>query len=202
MTNKHPKRDLVVQTILEHPEWKAWEVAERIGLVEEMGPDKATEYIRQVRKSMRKKGELVIPEKIMVPEADRLEDVKTLFRIRNYNVSKKAASAMLLMHCYWTMRLYGNWVAVSDTMDLNDKLKHPLTFPEIEQICNLAQERGFDSLDPEKTAQAKLKGFINAGLNYTSGSLYYKFDVRDEELPHLKTIEKPKSTTEPQGAPK
>lgn len=199
--SKHPKRDLAVQTILEHPEWKAGRVAEEIGLIEEMDHDKATEYIRQVRKSMRKKGELVIAEHTMVPESDRLEDVKTLFRIRNYNVSKKAASAMLLMHCYWTMRLYGNWVAVSDTMDLNDKLKHPFPFPEIEQICNLAQERGFDSLDPEKNAQAKLKGFANAGLNYTSGSLYYKFDVRDEELPHLKTIEKPQSSTYPQGIP-
>lgn len=79
---KHPKRDITVQTIKEHPEWKAWKVAEHIGLTEEMGQDKATDYIRQVRKSMRKKGELVVTEQAMVPESDRLEDVKTLFRIQ------------------------------------------------------------------------------------------------------------------------
>ena len=40
---KHPKRDITVQTIKEHPEWKAWKVAEHVGLVGEMGQDKATE---------------------------------------------------------------------------------------------------------------------------------------------------------------
>ena len=109
---------------------------------------------------------------------------------------------MLLMHCYWTMRLYGNMKAVFSTMELNEKLRTPLTFPEIERVCNLAQERGFDSLDEEKTAEAKIRGFRNAGLNFSSTSLYYKFEVKDEELPHLKTIEKPHSTTQPQGAPK
>ena len=92
--------------------------------------------------------------------------------------------------------------AVFSTMDLNERLKTPLSFPEIERVCNLAQERGFDSLDEEKTTQAKKRGFVNAGLNYSSGSLYYKFDVKDEELPHLKTITKPQSTTNPQGVPK
>lgn len=201
--NKHPKRDIAVQTIKDHPEWKAGVVAEYIGLTAEMGQDKATEYIRHVRKSMRKKGQLVRQPSMekYASEEDRLEDVKKLFELRDYKTTKKAASAMLLMYCYWTMRLYGNFKAVNDTMEMNDKLRTPLTFPEIERICNLAQERGFDSLDEEKSSQAKIRGFMNAGLNYTSDSLYYKFEVKEEELPHLKTIEKPQSITEPQGVP-
>lgn len=198
---KNPKRDIAVQTILEHPEWKAGQVADHIGLTEEMTMDRATDYIRQVRKSMRKKGQLVITEQTMVPEAYRLEDVKTLFRIRQYDINKETAKAMLLMHCYWSMRLYGNYVAVIDTMRLNDKLKHPLTFPEIERVCNLAQERGFDSWDPEKNAQAQIRGFVNAGINYTNDSLYHKFNVQEHELNYLKTIERPHSSTNPQGAP-
>ena len=197
---KHPKRELAVQIIKEHPEWKAVVVAAHIGLVDEMGNDKAVEYIRQVRKSLKRKGELVVICETEYTESERLEDVKKLFELRNYDVSKRAASAMLLMHCYWTMRESGNFKAVWDTMELNDKLKRPLSFAEIEQVCNLAQERGFDSFDEEKTLQANLRGFKNAGLNYTGISLYYKFEVTDEEATHLKTIMKTQSTINPQGA--
>lgn len=187
---KHPKRDLAVQTIKEHPDWKAVAVASHIGLVEEMGNDKAVEYIRQVRKTLKRKGELVVRaiRESEYTDAERLEDVLKLFELRNYNVTKRAASAMLLMYCYWTMREAGNFKAVWDTMELNDKLKQPLSFAEIEQVCNLAQERGFDSLDEEKTIQANLRGFKNAGLNYTSISLYHKFEVTEEEANLLKTI--------------
>ena len=201
---KHPKRDLAVQTIKEHPEWRAVVVASHIGLIEEMGNDKAVEYIRQVRKSLKRKGELMVRAvcESEYTEAERLEDVLKLFELRKYDVTKRAASSMLLMLCYWTMREAGNFKAVSDTMELNDKLKHPLSFTEIEQVCNLAQERGFDSFDEEKTLQANLRGFKNAGLNYTSSSLFYKFEVTDEELSYLKTIYKPQSTIQPQGARK
>ena len=200
---KHPKREIAVQTIKNYPTWKAGVVAEHIGLVEDMGHDKATEYIRQLRKRMKKNGELIVRPAMekYAPDEDRLEDVKMLFELRGYDISKKAASAMLLMHCYWTMRLHGNIKAVCETMDLNDKLKNPLSFPEIERVCNLAQERGFDSLDPEKSAQAQIKGFVDAGINYTSDSLYFKFEVQEDELKHLKTIERPQSSTDPQGAP-
>lgn len=184
---KHPKRDIAVQTILEHPEWKASVVAEHIGLIEEMGSDKATEYIRQVKKSMRRKGQLAKKPTMReyVSEEGGLEDIKKLIEIRDYKMSKKAASAMLLMHCYWTFRLYGNVKAVFSTMDLNEKLRTPLSFAEIEHICNLAQERGFNSIDDEKNAQAEKQGFVNAGLNYTKDSLYYKFEIKEEEIPLL-----------------
>ena len=198
---KHPKREKVVQTILEHPEWKAGAVAEHVGLIEEMGYDKATDYIKQVRKSMRKKGQLIRKPTMEYTDEERLADVKWLFISRDYVMSKKAASAMLLMMCYWTMRTGGNYKAVSDTMEMNDKLRRPLSFQEIEQVCNLAQERGFDSMAEEKSSQAKIRGFVNAGLNYTSDSLYYKFEVKEAELPHLKTIKKPKSMIMPQGVP-
>lgn len=195
--------DKVRKTILENYEWRAGKVAAFLGLTDEMGYEKATDYVRMVRKKMRADGDLIQPEekpKYAEPE-DRLADVLTLFELRNYNIRKKEAKNMLMAMCYWIMRLRGNYAAVSETMDMNERLKRPLTFPEIEEICNVAQEYGFDAMNEIKNAAAIADGFPGAGLNWTSASLYYKFNIDDAELPHLKTIGKPIDKTKPWGIP-
>lgn len=194
---------LVRDTIMKNHTLKAGQIADMLGLVGELGYDEATDYVRAVRRNMRKTGDL-IPEPEKPPYAspkDRLADVLTLFELRNYNVRKKPASYMLLNMCYWTMQLEGNAKAVCDTMDMNDRLKRSLPFKDIEAICNEAQEKGFDALDPIKNFKAQADGFPDAGLNWTSASLYYKFEVTEEELPHLKTIGKPVHKTNPWGIP-
>lgn len=182
---------------------KAGQIAEMLGLVGELGYDGATDYVRAVRRNMRKTGDL-IPEPEKPPYAapeDRLADVLKLFELRNYNVRKKAAVNMLLAMCYWTMQLEGNGKAVCDTMDMNDRLKRSLPFKEIEKICNDAQDMGFAAIDPIKNYAAQAQGYPDAGLNWTSINLYYKFEVTDEELPHLKTIGKRIDKTKPWGIP-
>lgn len=195
--------ETVRKAILQNYEWKAGKVAAYLGLTDELGYEKAVDYVRMVRKKMREDGDLIQPEekpKYADPE-DRLKDVLKLFELRKCNVRKKEAKNMLLTMCYWTMQLKGNYAAVSDTMDMNDRLKRPLPFPEIEEICNIAQEYGFDALDEEKNAAAIADGFPGAGLNWTSSSLYYKFNISDDELPHLNTIGKPIDKTKPWGIP-
>ena len=198
------KYDIVRQTILENHEWNAWKIAAACGLLDTMGHDEAVEYVRTVRKKMRAAGELVMPEelpKYAEPE-DRLADVLKLFELRGYNVPKKVARPMLLCMSYWTMLLKGNFKAIDEAMSMNERLKRPLPFAEIEQICNAAQEYGFNAMDDEKNREAEANGFPDAGLNWTSASLYYKFMVTDDELPHLKTIGKPVDKTKPWGVPR
>lgn len=201
--NRMDMNRLVRDTIMKNPKVKAGVIADMLGLVDELGYDEATDYVRAVRRRMRANGDL-IPEvekpKYASPE-DRLADVLKLFELRGYNVRKKPASFMLLGMCYWTMSIAGNVKAVCDTMDMNDQLKRPFPFQDIERICNDAQELGFAALDEVKNYEARALGYPGAGLNWTSVSLYHKFEVTDEELPHLKTIGKPIDKNKPWGIP-
>ena len=194
---------LVRQTILNHYEWRAARIASYLGLTDELGDDAAAEYVRNVRKKMRDDGDLVMPPEVprYAGVEERLEDVLRLFELRNYTMKKKAAQNMLLATCYWIMRIEGNLKAVTDTMEINDRLKRPLTFLEIERVCNEAQEKGFEALDDKKNEEAIAMGLPGAGLNWTSDSLYHKFMVEDHELQHLKTIGKPVNKNKPWGIP-
>lgn len=194
---------IVRDTIMQNHTLKAGAIARMVGLVDEMGYDKATDFVRDIRRQMRETGDLIPAiekPKFAAPE-DRLEDVLTLFELRKYNVKKKPAKSMLLGMCYWTMAVEGNVKAVCDTMDMNDRLKRPLPFQEIEKVCNDAQELGFAAMDEEKNREARAMGLPGAGLNWTSGSLYHAFEVTEDELPHLKTIGKPIDKTKPWGIP-
>ena len=194
----------VRNTIMLHHEWSAWRVADHLGLDEEMGSDEAAQYVRDVRKTMRETGDLIVPEKKpqYAPPEERLKDVLALFELRDYKINKKAAKNMLLAMCYWTFMTSGNWKAVDETMEMNDRLKRPLAFQDIESICNAAQEKGFTVLDDEKAnEEARAMGYPDAGYNWTSDRLYHLFQVTEEELPYLSTIGKPISKISPQGVP-
>lgn len=203
MKNHTENYEKVRQTILENHTWHAWEVAAYLGLETEMGDDEATDYVKRVRRTMRETGDLIMPPELppyASPE-DRLEDVLKLFELRKYNVKKKQLEPMLLNMCYWIMRIRGNGAAVTETMDMNDRMKRPLPFSEIEKICNTAQEYGFKAMDNWENYKAECEGFPDAGLNWTSINLYHKFGVEDNEQPYLKTIGKPLSKTKPWGIP-
>ena len=70
--NKRPERDLVEKAYLENRRRKAHEIAEEVGLIEAMGYEKAVDYVRSVKKSMREKGQLK-PARI-APDEERLAE--------------------------------------------------------------------------------------------------------------------------------
>lgn len=196
-------KQLVRDAIMKNHTLRAGAIAKQLGLDEEMGYDKATDYIKSIRRKMREDGDLIpeIEKPTYAEPEERLADVLKLFELRKYNVNKKAASNMLLGMCYWTMVTAGNMKAVCDTMDMNDRLKKPLSFPEVEKVCNNAQQLGFAAMDEKKNKEAIALGYPGAGLNWTSATLYHKFEVTETELPHLKTIGKPVDKLKPWGIP-
>ena len=196
-------KQLVRDAIMKNHTLRAGAIAKQLGLDEEMGYDKATDYIKGIRRKMREDGDLIpeIEKPTYAEPEERLADALKLFAMRKYNVNKKAASNMLLGMCYWTMVIAGNVKAVCDTMDMNDRLKKPLSFPEVEKVCNNAQQLGFAAMDEKKNKEAIELGYPGAGLNWTSATLYHKFEVTEAELPHLKTIGKPVDKLKPWGIP-
>ena len=59
MGNRRPERETVEQALLQNPKRHAYEIAEDIGITDIMGYDKAVDYVRQVKKSMKKKGQII-----------------------------------------------------------------------------------------------------------------------------------------------
>ena len=195
MARRHPLRDEIEREIKEHPGKKAWEIAQASGLVEEKGMDKATEYVRHVRKDLRRKGELKKekdPDRFASDE-DRLADITTLFEIRNGKMSRKAAHTMLLMNCYLRLRSQDDAIhmaAIDHTYQLNSELENPLPLAEAVKICEVALAKYMESIDEEKQAAAIKLGYPGAGLNYTSESLFLKCEIKNDELPLLRTIKR------------
>lgn len=192
MPKRHPKRDEVERILQEQPKRKAFNIAQETGLDTEMGTEKATDYIRSVRKSMRKKGKLArFNPDDFAPDDERLEDITTLFEIRRGRMSKRAAQTMLLMNCYLRLRSDDNDVhmdAIWDTYRKNDELINPFPINEAISICGVALARYMVSNDAEENREAMRKGYPGAGLNYTNKSLRLACEITEEELPHLKTI--------------
>ena len=195
MAKARPELEDVKQLILENPRMRAGHIAEKVGLVDDMGYDKAVDYVRSVKKRLRKSGsfeEAMMDPKLSQDE-ERLEDITKLIELRNGKMSKKAAYNLLLLNCYYRMRSKEdqiNWTSIDHTYALNDSLQNPYSIHEAIRICEIAMEKYMDSRDEEKNKRARLRGLPNAGLNYSAENLYYKLEVTDEEAVHLKTIRK------------
>lgn len=194
MARRRPERDTIEKLIIENRRRKAHDIAEEVGLIETMGYDKAVDYVRHVKKSMKKSGALP-PEKYkFATDSERLEDITKLFELRQgRKVNSKVAYLMLLLNCYYRLRSEDyntHWRAIDDTYEKNSELTEPLEMRTAVRICEIALERYMESIDEEKQAAAIKRGLPGAGFSYASETLIEKLEIAEEELQHMKSIKK------------
>ena len=191
MSKRRPERDMVEAAYMENSKRKAYEIAEEVGLIETMGYDKAVHYVKTVKKSMRKKGQ--ITGSALADDEYRLTDVTTLFVIRQGKMSKRAAYFLLLMNCYYRLRSEDDDVhmmAIDATYEMNKNLEEPFPMKDAIHICEIALTQYMNSIDDEKNEEAKKKGYPGAGLNYTDERFIEKLNITEEELQHMISIRK------------
>lgn len=192
MGRRRPERDIVEKLLKENRRRKAHDIAEEVGLIESMGYDKAVDYVRHVRKSMKSAGAFP-PEKYrFASDSERLEDITKLFELRKgKEINNKVAYLMLLLNCYYRLRSEDNdihWGAIDDTYAKNKELAEPLDMSVAIQICEIALARYTESNDEKKKAAAIRRGLPGAGFSYASETLIQKLEITEEELRHMKSI--------------
>ena len=168
MGKRRPERDSIETLIKENRRRKAHDIAEEVGLIETMGYDKAVDYVRHVRKSMKKAGELPLEKYRFASDSDRLEDITKLFELRRGKViDNKVAYRMLLLNCYYRLRSEDDDIhimAIDDTYAKNKELEEPLDMSVAIQICQIALARYMESIDEKKKAAAIKKGPAGSGI--------------------------------------
>ena len=192
MGNRRPERDAVEQALLQNPKRHAYEIAEEIGIASTMGYDKAVDYIRQVKRSMKSKGQINIGH--FPTDHERLPDIETLFDHRKGAMSSKAAYMLLLLNCYYRLRSDDDNIhadAIDDTYRKNAQLVEPLPMYSAIKACDIALEKYMRSIDDARNATARKKGFPNAGLNYSDLFFIEKLEIKDDELSLMNSLERP-----------
>lgn len=194
MARKKPERDLVEKLLLENRRRKAHDIAEEVGLVDTMGYEKAVDYVRNVRKSMRKAGSFPDEKYRFASDEARLEDITKLFELRHGKaIDEKIAYLMLMLNCYYRLRSEDDdihMMAFDDTYAKNKELEQPLEWSTAIQLCEVALARYKQSKDEKETERAMRKGLPGAGFSYASETLILKLAITDEELQHMKSIRK------------
>lgn len=191
MGRKRPERDLVEQAYKDDPRKKAHEIAEETGLIESMGYDKAVSYVRSVKKALRESGQ--IKAGAQINEDDRLQDITTLFQLRQGKMSKRAAHFILLLNCYYRFRSKDDSIhmtAIDDTYEKNGQLQDPFPMLDAVRICDIALAQYMNSINDEKNEEAIRKGYPGAGLNYSDDRLIENLEITDTELEHLISIQR------------
>lgn len=194
MGRKRPERDQVERLLETNRRRKAHDIAEEVGLVETMGYDKAVDYVRNVRKSMRKAGKFPDEPYRYASDEARLEDITKLFELRHGKaIDEQVAYLMLMLNCYYRLRSEDDtihWQAIDDTYAKNKELEDPLPWSTAIQLCEIAQARYMQSINEKEIERAKRKGLPYAGFCYASDTLIEKLAITDEELQHMKSIKK------------
>ena len=194
MPKKRPERELVVQLLLENRRRKAHDIAEEVGLVETIGYDKAVDYVRNVRKTMKKAGEFPDEKYRFASDEERLEDITKLFELRQGKaINGKVAYLMLMLNCYYRFRSEDDdthMMAIDDTYQKNKELKAPLPLNTAIRICEVALARYEQSKDEKEIEKARRKGLPGAGFCYASETLIQKLAITAEELQHMKSIKR------------
>ena len=194
MARRRPERDLVEKLLLENQRRNAYDIAEEAGLIETMGEDKAVDYVRRVKRTMRKAGEFPEEKNRFASEEERLEDIKKLFELRRGKViDEKVAYLMLTLNCFYRLRSLDDeihWGAIDDTYAKNQELEDPLEWSTAIRICEIAQARYMQSINEQEIERAKRKGLPYAGFCFASETLIKKLAITDEELQHMKSIRK------------
>ena len=189
MGKAREERTHVVRAYMENPRRKAHEIAEEAGLIDSMGYDRAVEYVRTVKKSMKIKGQLTAGA--LATDEDRLRDITTLFELRAGKMSRRAAYFMLLLNCYYRFRSEDDDIhlmAIDDTYEKNRQLKEPFVMIDAIHICDIALAQYMDSIDEEKNAAARKKGYPGAGLNYYDDSFIEKLEITESEIEKMVSI--------------
>lgn len=194
MARKRPERDQVEKLLLEDSRRGAYDIAEEVGLIETMGYDKAVDYVRNVRRSMRKAGAFPEEKYKFASDEARLEDITKLFELRQGKViDEKVAYLMLMLNCYYRFRSLDDdihMMAIDDTYEKNRELVEPLPMGVAIHLCEVALARYMQSNDEKEKERAKRKGLPGAGFMYASETLITKLAITDEELQHMKSIRK------------
>lgn len=194
MARKRPERDQVEKLLIENRRRKAHDIAEEVGLIETMGYDKAVDYVRNVRRSMKKAGKFPDEPHRFASDEERLEDITKLFELRKGKaIDEKVAYLMLMLNCYYRFRSEDyetHWRAIDDTYEKNQELVEPLPWSTAIHLCEVALARYTQSNDEKEIERAKRKGLPGAGFMYASETLIQKLAITDEELPHMKSIRK------------
>lgn len=188
MGRKRPERDQVELALKENPRKKAHEIAAEAGLIETMDYDRAVDYVKQVKRSLKAQG--LLPMANYSSDKERLQDITTLLRIRK-GKRPTAINLMLLLNCYYRLRSHDDNIhmrAIDDTYARNELLKEPVPMAEAIRICEIALTHYMDSIDEEKNAAARKRGFPGAGLNYSDDTFINKLQITDEELPMMVSI--------------
>lgn len=192
MGRRRPERDEVERLIKEDRRRKAHDIAQECGLVATMGYEKAVDYVRRVRKEMRKNGELPRKKYTYPSDADRMADIDKLFELRHGGkMSRKVARSMLTLNCYYRLRSedYDTHIrAIDDTYAKCREMG--INMAAAIRICEFALERYSESRDDEMNRAAISLGFPGAGMNYSSQSLIDILEITEEELPHLISIKR------------
>ena len=179
------------QAYKDDPRKKAHEIAEETGLIESMGYDKAVSYVRSVKKALRESGQ--IKAGAQINEDDRLQDITTLFQLRQGKMSKRAAHFILLLNCYYRFRSKDDSIhmtAIDDTYEKNGQLQDPFPMLDAVRICDIALAQYMNSINDEKNEEAIRKGYPGAGLNYSDDRLIENLEITDTELEHLISIQR------------
>lgn len=194
MARKRPERDLVEKLFKENRRRKAHDVAEEVGLIDTMGYEKAVDYVRNVRRSMRKDGAFPQEKNKFASEEDRLADLEKLFELRRGKViDEKVAYLMLLLNCYYRLRSQDHtthWRAIDDTYEKNAALVNPFPMSTAIELCKVALARYTQSNDEKEIELAKRKGLPHAGFCYASETLILKLAITEEELQHMESIKR------------
>lgn len=194
MGRKRPERDQVERLLETNRRRKAHDIAEEVGLVETMGYDKAVDYVRNVRKSMRKAGKFPDEPYRYASDEARLEDITKLFELRHGKViEEQVAYLMLMLNCYYRLQSEDDtihWQAIDDTYVKNKELEEPLPMSTAVKLCEVALARYTQSNDEQEKDRARRKGLPSAGFCYASDTLIEKLAITDEELQHMKSIKK------------
>lgn len=192
MAKRRPEREQVEKLFLQNPRRKAYDIAEEVGLVETMGYDKAVDYVRNVKKSMKKAGKFPDEPYRYASDEARLEDITKLFELRQGKViDEKVAYRMLMLNCYYRLRSEDDtihWQAIDDTYAKNKELEEPLPMSTAIKLCEVALVRYTQSNDEREKERARKKGLPSAGFCYASETLIQKLAITDEELQHMKSI--------------
>lgn len=192
MARRKPERDQIEKLLKENRGRKAHDIAEEVGLVATMGYEKAVDYVRYVRKSMKSSGAFPVEKYKFASDSERLENITKLFELRaGKKVDRRVAKTMLLLNCYYRLRSEDDdihWRAFDDTYEKNNALVDPLEMSIAINLCEVALMKYTVSRDEKKTEAAKKRGLPGAGMNFASETLITILTISDEELQYMKSI--------------
>lgn len=192
MARKRPEREQVEKLLLEDRRRGAYDIADAVGLIETIGYNKAVDYVRNVKKSIKKAGSFPDEQYKFASDEERLADITKLFELRKgKSINEKVAYLMLMLNCYYRFRSDDydtHWSAIDDTYAKNNALEEPLPMRTAIRLCEVALARYTQSNDGKEIERAKRKGLPGAGFCYASETLITKLAITDEELQYMKSI--------------